>query len=124
MKKLVDKLKKDENIGEQVELKKIKEDMSPRRIFPEDHEAIRILAFEKKMTFIEVLHEIFSYAKRKNYSIDYYKKFEKHKTLAKYHKSVRIPTELNEFINNNSTSEIPAKHLLSCMIQDYIKTNK
>lgn len=98
----------------------------PRRIFPEDHEALRVLAFKKNNSFLNVLNDIYKFAKKQlEYKdISYYNSFLKYETPSIQHKSVRISNEFNEFLNSHATKENSAKFLLSAMIQDYIKSNK
>ena len=99
--------------------------LPPRKIFPEDREVLRRLAFEKDTTYIEILNEVFEYAKKMNRTIEYYERlFPDHETPSSTHKSVRIPDELNDFLNKNATKKLPAKRLLSAMIQDYLKNQQ
>ena len=97
-----------------------KELLSPRRIFPEDREVLRQIAFEKDTSYIEVLKEVLEYAKIQNRDIEYYEQFEKHTTPSSEHKSVRIPDQMNQYLNEKATKKLPAKSLLSALIQDYI----
>lgn len=92
----------------------------PRRIYPEDHEELRKLAFFKRMTYIEVLNEIFAFSKEKDKDIDYYLQYKKHDSPSIKHKSVRIPSDLNEYLNKKSNKKITAKQLLSAIIRDYV----
>lgn len=98
-----------------------KELLSPRRIFPEDREVLRRLAFEKDTTYIEVLKDIFEYAKMQDRDIEYYEQYEKHTTPSSEHKSVRIPDQLNQYLNEKSTKKLPAKSLLTALIKDYLQ---
>lgn len=123
MKKLSD------NIAKSNEVKKVplkaakKEDMSPRYIFPEDHQILKRMSYEMDKTFVEVLNDVLEYAQSKKFSADLYIKYEKRKSASKTHKSVRVPNALNNFVMEHSEiSYIPAKQLLSAMIQDFAKS--
>lgn len=121
MKKLGNTFSKNE-IGEKVELEKEIDEFAPRKIFPEDHEALRKLVFEENQSYVEILSEIYDFSKdriAKN-GLKYYANFEKYTTPSAKHKSVGLPQEFNKFLNECSSKEFPAKHLLSAMIQDFI----
>lgn len=121
MKKLGNTFSKS-NIGENVELEKEIDEFAPRKIFPEDHAALRKLVFEEDKTYVEVLSKIHEFSKQRieKEGLKYYADFEKYTTPSAKHKSVGLPQDFNKFLNDLSSKEFPAKHLLSAMIQDFI----
>ncbi|MFJ7954214.1 hypothetical protein ACIQZG_22180 [Lysinibacillus sp. NPDC096418] len=122
MKKLGNNFVNKKSIGETVDMTKEVDKFAPRRIFPEDHEALRKLAFDKKLSYVELLNEIHEFSKIKMHEkgLEYYREFEKYNTPSAQHKSLGLPQEFNAFLNEFSTRDFPAKHLLSAIIQDYI----
>lgn len=114
------------NIGENVELEKEIDEFAPRKIFPEDHAALRKLVFEEDKTYVEVLSKIHEFSKLRikekgeEEGLKYYAVFEKYTTPSAKHKSVGLPQEFNKYLNDLSSKEYPAKQLLSAMIQDFI----
>lgn len=123
MKKLNKNFKSDEEISKRVTLTPKKEDMSPRYIFPEDYQILKRLAYEMDKTFVELLNDVLKHSQSKKFSADLYIKYEKRKSASKTHKSVRVPNDLNNFVMEHSEiSYIPAKQLLSAMIQDFAKS--
>lgn len=105
---------------------KFKEETQPRRVFPQDHEILRVLAFRRNSSFMNILNDIHKFAKirLRNQKVSYYDSFIKYNTPSVQHKSVRIPTEFNDFLISLATKERTAKFLLSAMIQDYIESNQ